>query len=132
MLLFCNVNHRSPLGVNVMVCGVFRGGLGHGVARDLARLAIDTTNHTVAVAGIPRVARGVDVDGVRIGPGVDFEALELLGGGVEARDVIPLLPDEPDAPLRIDGRIAWTGRGAPGDIPLGECDGIGGGFARRR
>jgi hypothetical protein len=88
--------------------------------REHAPLRIETADTPVAVAGIPDHSLRVHVDAVWIGPFLDLIALELLVAGIEPRDVITGLADEPDLAVGRHRRVA--GAAAPFDRPLLEVD----------
>src|SRR5436853_4782884 len=78
----------------------------HFVDRALARCRIEPTDPPVPVAGEPDTTGPVDDEIVWIGAGFDLISPELSGGGIEIGDVVPLLPEKPDAPLGVAVQVA--------------------------
>src|SRR6184192_2824158 len=71
----------------------------------------------VSIACEPDGVLSIDDEIVRIGPGVDLIALELATHGIERRDIVPHLANEPNAPLLIDEWVARRGP-LPRHLPL--------------
>ena len=98
MLLFCRVNLLVE-GNRVRIFGV---GIGHRIARDRARLAVDLADHAVTIAGIPGVAVLIDRHRVRKRPRIDLELRKRATLGIEACHVVAFLSHEPHASLRVE------------------------------
>src|SRR5690606_18189462 len=80
---------------------------GHGIAGDPSGGGIELADHAVAVAGVPDHAGDIHDEIVGMGPRVDCELREFAGLGIEERDVVALLSDEPDPALPIYMGIPW-------------------------
>ncbi len=74
-----------------------------------------------AVPGVPDVAVAAHDLIVRAGPGVERELRELTGLRVQAADVVPGLPHEPDLAFLVHGRVTRAST-LPWHLPFLDLD----------
>lgn len=82
---------------------------GHIEAGDLAGGGIETGDMAVTVARVPRIAFVLDDHGVWTGAPRKVEPLHLAAAGVQVRQVVALLADEPDSAVPATGRNRAAG-----------------------
>ena len=99
--------------------------VGHRISRNDIGAPVDTPDHAVAIAGVPRVAFRINRHRVGMRAGIDFDTGKLTRRRIESGHVIADLTNEPHATAGIHRWIA-RGRLFPRHIPLGEFDRVSG------